>query len=79
MSARPARLRIALLLVVAILVQTTLGSDLRVTGVAPDLMVLLDHLRRSDRRRRGRGLGGILGRPDRRPVPDLDAARACPR
>ena len=26
---------------VAILVQTTLGSDLRVVGVAPDLMVLL--------------------------------------
>jgi rod shape-determining protein MreD len=36
-----ARLRIATLLIVAILVQTTLGSDLRVMGVAPDLMVLV--------------------------------------
>ncbi len=36
-----ARLRIATLLFVAILVQTTLGSDLRVAGVAPDLMVLV--------------------------------------
>jgi rod shape-determining protein MreD len=36
-----ARLRIALLLLVAVLLETTLGSDLRVAGVAPDLMVLL--------------------------------------
>lgn len=36
-----ARLRIGLLLFVAILVQTSLGSDLRVAGVAPDLMVLV--------------------------------------
>jgi rod shape-determining protein MreD len=36
-----ARIRIGLLLLVAILIQTTLGSDLRVLGVAPDLMVLL--------------------------------------
>lgn len=36
-----ARLRIAALLVVAVLLQTTLASDLRVFGVAPDLMVLL--------------------------------------
>lgn len=35
------RLRIAALLVVAVLVQTTVGSDLRVAGVAPDLMLLL--------------------------------------
>jgi rod shape-determining protein MreD len=36
-----AGLRVALLLVLALLVQTTFGDDLRVTGVAPDLMVLL--------------------------------------
>jgi rod shape-determining protein MreD len=36
-----ARLRIALLLAVAILLETTIGSDLRVAGAAPDLMVLL--------------------------------------
>jgi rod shape-determining protein MreD len=36
-----ARLRIALLLLVAVLLETTIGSDLRVAGVAPDLMVLL--------------------------------------
>jgi rod shape-determining protein MreD len=36
-----ARLRIGLLMFVAILVQTTLGSDLRVAQVAPDLMVLI--------------------------------------
>ena len=36
-----ARLRIGLLLFVAILLQTAVGSDLRVSGVAPDLMVLL--------------------------------------
>ncbi len=36
-----ARLRIGLLLVVAILIQTTLGNDLRAFGVAPDLMVLV--------------------------------------
>lgn len=36
-----ARLRIAMVLVVAILVETALGSDLRIDGVAPDLMVLV--------------------------------------
>jgi rod shape-determining protein MreD len=36
-----ARLRIALVLVVAILIQTTLASDLRVLQVAPDLMLLI--------------------------------------
>jgi rod shape-determining protein MreD len=36
-----ARLRIVLVLVVAILIETALGSDLRVAGVAPDLMVLV--------------------------------------
>lgn len=36
-----ARVRIGLLLLVAVLVQTTLGSDLRVLQVAPDLMVLV--------------------------------------
>ena len=36
-----ARLRIGLLLFAVILVQTTLGSDIRVLGVAPDLMVLV--------------------------------------
>jgi rod shape-determining protein MreD len=36
-----ARVRIGLLLVVAIVVQTAVGNDLRVSGVAPDLMVLL--------------------------------------
>lgn len=36
-----ARLRIALLLAVAILLQTTFASDLRVGGVAPDFMLLL--------------------------------------
>lgn len=36
-----ARVRIALLLVVAILLETTIGNDLRVLGVAPDLMLLL--------------------------------------
>ena len=36
-----ARLRIGMLIFVTILVQTTLGSDLRVGGVAPDLMVLV--------------------------------------
>lgn len=36
-----ARLRLAGLLFVALLVQTTLGSDLRIAGVAPDLMVLV--------------------------------------
>lgn len=35
-----ARLRIALFLIVAVLIQTALGTDLRVGGVAPDLMVL---------------------------------------
>lgn len=36
-----ARIRIAVLLLVAVLVQTTLGSDLRVAQVAPDLMALV--------------------------------------
>jgi rod shape-determining protein MreD len=36
-----ARLRIGLLLVIATIVQTALASDLRVSGVAPDFMVLL--------------------------------------
>ncbi len=36
-----ARIRIGLLIFVAILVQSTLASDMRVTHVAPDLMVLL--------------------------------------
>jgi rod shape-determining protein MreD len=36
-----ARIRIGLLIFIAVLVQTTLGSDMRVTHVAPDLMVLL--------------------------------------
>jgi len=36
-----ARLRIGLFLVVAILIQTAFGSDLRVAGVAPDLMALV--------------------------------------
>jgi rod shape-determining protein MreD len=35
------RIRIGLLLLVAILVQTTLGADLRIVEVAPDLMVVL--------------------------------------
>jgi len=36
-----ARLRIGLLLFAVILIQTTLGANLRVLGVAPDLMVLV--------------------------------------
>ena len=36
-----ARLRIGTVLVVAVLIQTAVGSDLRVSGVAPDLMVLV--------------------------------------
>ena len=36
-----ARLRITLLLIVTVLVETTLGSDLRVAQVAPDLMILV--------------------------------------
>jgi rod shape-determining protein MreD len=36
-----ARLRIGLLLALAILVQTTFGSDLRIVEVAPDLMIVL--------------------------------------
>jgi rod shape-determining protein MreD len=36
-----ARLRIGVLIFVVILVQTTVGADLRVAGVAPDLMVLI--------------------------------------
>lgn len=36
-----ARIRIGLLLVLTVLVETTLGTDLRVLHVAPDLMVLV--------------------------------------
>ena len=36
-----ARLRMGLVVVAAILVQTTVGDDLRIAGVAPDLMVLV--------------------------------------
>jgi rod shape-determining protein MreD len=36
-----ARLRIALLLVVAVVIETTFGADLRVLGIAPDLMLLI--------------------------------------
>lgn len=36
-----ARLRIALLLLFAVLVESALGSDLRIGGVAPDFMILL--------------------------------------
>lgn len=36
-----ARLRIALLLIVTALVQTALGSDMRVSAVAPDLMIVV--------------------------------------
>jgi rod shape-determining protein MreD len=36
-----ARLRIAILLVITVLIQTALGSDLRVLEVAPDLMLLI--------------------------------------
>ena len=36
-----ARLRIAVLLFIAILIESALGSDMRVGGVAPDLMILL--------------------------------------
>lgn len=36
-----ARIRIGLLLLVTVLVQTTLASDMRITQVAPDLMVLV--------------------------------------
>lgn len=36
-----ARLRLALLLIVTVTIQTALGSDMRVAQVAPDLMVLL--------------------------------------
>ncbi|MGH9055026.1 MAG: rod shape-determining protein MreD [Acidimicrobiales bacterium] len=36
-----ARLRIALVILVAILLETTLGSDVRVAQVAPDLMALV--------------------------------------
>ncbi|HET9733104.1 MAG TPA: rod shape-determining protein MreD [Acidimicrobiales bacterium] len=36
-----ARIRIGLLMVVAVLVETTVGSDLRILQVAPDLMVLV--------------------------------------
>ncbi|HLH47206.1 MAG TPA: rod shape-determining protein MreD, partial [Acidimicrobiales bacterium] len=36
-----ARIRVALLLLVGIVVQTTVGADLRIDGVAPDFMLLL--------------------------------------
>lgn len=36
-----ARIRICLLLLVAVLVQTAVGANLRIVGVAPDLMVIL--------------------------------------
>ena len=36
-----ARLRMGLSLMIAILIETTFGSDVRVFGVAPDLMVLI--------------------------------------
>ena len=39
--AAKARIRIGLLLLVAVLFETTLGSDLRVAQVAPDLVVLV--------------------------------------
>jgi rod shape-determining protein MreD len=39
--AAKARIRIGLLLLVAVVFQTTLGSDLRVAQVAPDVMVLV--------------------------------------
>ncbi len=39
--AATARLRIGVLLVVALVVQTTFGADLRVLGIAPDLMLLV--------------------------------------
>ncbi len=39
-SVAGARLRIAVFLVVAVVIQTALASDMRVAGVAPDLMVL---------------------------------------
>jgi rod shape-determining protein MreD len=36
-----ARVRIGILLILAIVVQTTFGSDFRILGVAPDLMLLV--------------------------------------
>lgn len=36
-----ARLRIALLVIVAVLIQTALGSDLRILHVAPDIMIVI--------------------------------------
>jgi rod shape-determining protein MreD len=36
-----ARARVAVLLVVAVVLETTFGADLRVFGIAPDLMLLL--------------------------------------
>ncbi len=43
MTTRPmwARIRIVIVLLVGLVVETTFGSDLRVLGVAPDLMLLL--------------------------------------
>jgi rod shape-determining protein MreD len=40
-SATVARVRIAIVVVVGLVVETTLGADLRVLGVSPDLMLLL--------------------------------------
>jgi rod shape-determining protein MreD len=40
-GAMRARARIAVLLIVALVIETTFGGDLRVLGVAPDLMLLL--------------------------------------
>ncbi len=41
MTVMKARLRLAVLLVAGLLVQATFGADLRIAGVAPDLMTLL--------------------------------------
>ncbi len=40
-SATVARLRVVLVLLAGVVLQTTFGADLRVLGVAPDLMLLL--------------------------------------
>lgn len=41
MSAFRPRLGVAVVLVLALVIQTTFGSDLRILGVAPDLMLLM--------------------------------------
>lgn len=41
MTAAASKLRLAAVILVAVVVQTTLASDVRVLGVAPDLMVLI--------------------------------------